>query len=219
MGRVAGRRRWQAIAATHPGHRRQGAMTMTASTSDPRTAVITGAARGIGLAAARRLARDGHRVLLVIRDHDALELAGRAIPDAATHLCDITDRSEPDAAFAAAAEAFGPVEVLVNNAGVADRTAVIEEQTDADWERAMAVMLTAPFRWSRAAVAIMKGRGWGRIINVASVAGKEGNPNILPYSAAKAGLRPDQGPGQGGRHVGHPGQRGRSGGHRHRPAA
>ena len=161
---------------------------MTTPENIGRTAVITGAARGIGLATARRLARDGHRVLLVDRDREALEQAAIAVPGAAIWCCDITDPAEPEGAFAAAAKAFGRVEILVNNAGVAGRTAVIEQQTDADWDRAIAVMLTAPFRWCRAAVAVMKGHGWGRIINVASVAGKEGNPNILPYSAAKAGL-------------------------------
>lgn len=153
-----------------------------------RTAVITGAARGIGLATATRLASDGHRVVLVDRDTAALADAVATIPGSVGHACDITHPSEPAGTFDAAADAFGPVEILVNNAGIAGRTALIEEQTDDDWERAIAVLLTAPFRWCRSAVAIMKVGGWGRIVNVSSVAGKEGNPNIIPYSAAKAGL-------------------------------
>lgn len=161
---------------------------MTSPSATPRTAIITGAARGIGLATATRLASDGHRVVLVDRDAAALARAVATIPGSLGYACDITVVSEPAGAFNAAADAFGPVEILVNNAGIAGRTALIEEQTDEDWERAIDVMLTAPFRWCRAAVIVMKVRGWGRIVNVASVAGKEGNPNILPYSTAKAGL-------------------------------
>jgi NAD(P)-dependent dehydrogenase (short-subunit alcohol dehydrogenase family) len=161
---------------------------MTLAPTRARTAVVTGAARGIGLATAIRLAADGHRVLLVDRDEAALAAAAARIPGSAAYACDITDRSEPDGAFAAAMDAFGSVDILVNNAGIAGRTAILELQTDDDWDRAIAVMLTAPFRWCRAAVVPMKASGWGRIINVSSVAGKEGNPNILPYSAAKAGL-------------------------------
>ena len=153
-----------------------------------RTAIVTGAARGIGLATAKRLASDGHRVVLVDLDGQALESASSEIPGSLSYTCDITELAEPDGAFAKAEAAFGPVEILVNNAGVAGRTATIESQTDEDWQRALSVMLTAPFRWSRAAVPIMRSGGWGRIINVASVAGKEGNPNIIPYSVAKAGL-------------------------------
>ena len=149
-----------------------------------RTAIVTGAARGIGLATARRLASDGHRVVLVDIDGQALEVAASEIPGSLGYRCDITDVTEPEGVFARVEATFGPVEILVNNAGIAGRTATIEWQTDEDWQRALSVMLTAPFRWSRAAVPIMRVGGWGRIINVASVAGKEGNPNIIPYSVA-----------------------------------
>jgi NAD(P)-dependent dehydrogenase (short-subunit alcohol dehydrogenase family) len=153
-----------------------------------RTAVITGAARGIGFATAKRLAADGHRVVLVDLDAVTLERASGEIPGSLAYRCDITDPTEPDGAFREAEAVFGPVDILVNNAGIVARTATIEDQSDDDWHRSMSVLLTAPFRWSRAAVPVMKSRGWGRIINVASVAGKEGNPNIIPYSVAKAGL-------------------------------
>ena len=153
-----------------------------------RTTVITGAARGIGLATAVRLTSDGHRVVLVDSDTDALAGAAAAIPGSLGYICDVTDPGEPLGAFRTAEEAFGPLEVLVNNAGIPGRHAPIEGQSDEDWDRAIAVMLTAPFRWSRAAVALMKARGFGRIVNVSSVAGKEGGPGFLPYAAAKAGL-------------------------------
>ena len=153
-----------------------------------RTAVITGAARGIGFAAARRLAADGHRVVLVDLDEVMLARASSAIEGSVAYRCDITDLAEPDGALKEAEATFGPVDILVNNAGIVARTATIEDQSDDDWNRSISVMLTAPFRWSRAAVPVMRNRGWGRIINVASVAGKEGNPNIIPYSVAKAGL-------------------------------
>ena len=153
-----------------------------------RTAIVTGAARGIGFATARRLAADGHRVVLVDLDGVTLERASSEIPGSLAYRCDITDGAEPDGALQAAEAAFGPVDILVNNAGIVARTATIEDQSDDDWHRSISVLLTAPFRWSRAAVPVMKDRGWGRIINVASVAGKEGNPNIIPYSVAKAGL-------------------------------
>jgi NAD(P)-dependent dehydrogenase (short-subunit alcohol dehydrogenase family) len=161
---------------------------MRGSEPTMRTAVVTGAARGIGLATATRLSSDGHRVVLIDRDADALALAVAGIAGSIGYACDVTDENEPQGAFRAAARAFGPVEILVNNAGIAGRTAPIEDQTDDDWAKALAILLTAPFRWCRAAVPIMRAGGWGRIVNVASVAGKEGNPNILPYSAAKAGL-------------------------------
>jgi NAD(P)-dependent dehydrogenase (short-subunit alcohol dehydrogenase family) len=153
-----------------------------------RTAVVTGAARGIGFAAARRLAADGHRVVLVDLDEVMLQRASNEIAGSLAYRCDITDLAEPDGVFAEAKATFGPVDILVNNAGIVARTATIEDQSDDDWNRSISVMLTAPFRWSRAAVPVMRDRGWGRIINVASVAGKEGNPNIIPYSVAKAGL-------------------------------
>jgi NAD(P)-dependent dehydrogenase (short-subunit alcohol dehydrogenase family) len=153
-----------------------------------RTAVITGAARGIGFATAKRLAADGHHVVLIDLDEVGLERAANDIPGSLAYRCDITDPAEPDGAFKRAQAAFGPVDILVNNAGIVARTATIEDQSDDDWHRSISVLLTAPFRWSRAAVPVMRSRGWGRIINVASVAGKEGNPNIIPYSVAKAGL-------------------------------
>lgn len=153
-----------------------------------RVAVVTGAGRGIGLAIARRLAEDGHRVVLFDRDTDAVEQAAREIPDAVGVAGDVRDADAIEQTLAVARDRAGTPMILVNNAGVPGRTGTIEAQTDEDWQTALDVMLTAAFRWSRAVVPLMKAERWGRIVNVASVAGKEGNPNLIPYSVAKAGM-------------------------------
>jgi NAD(P)-dependent dehydrogenase (short-subunit alcohol dehydrogenase family) len=154
----------------------------------PRTAIVTGAAHGIGLAIAERLARDGCRVVLIDMDGRALEDAARLIPESLTFTCDVTDQSQPDAILESLAGRGLDVDILVNNAGIASEVGPIEGQTDAHWARCIDVMLTAPFRWSRAVVPIMKRQRWGRIVSTASVAGKEGNPFLIPYSVAKAGV-------------------------------
>ncbi len=150
-------------------------------------AIVTGAARGIGLAITRRLAADGRRVLLVDRD-DAVTGVAAGIDGCAAYVGDITDDAVIHGAIDWTEANLGNLAVLVNNAGIPSRVNPIERQTDEDWSRAIDVMLTAPFKWCRAAVPRMRGHGWGRIVNVASVAGKEGNPNSIPYSVAKAGV-------------------------------
>lgn len=152
---------------------------------EPRTAVVTGSARGIGLATARRLADDGYEVLLFDRDEAAVTQASRQIAGSRFVVGDVRSAEDIDRTL----EAFdGRVDVLVNNAGLPGRTAPIQEQTDDDWNRVIEILLTSPFRWCRAVVPYMRRAGWGRIVNIASVAGKEGNPNLIPYSVAKAGV-------------------------------
>lgn len=153
-----------------------------------RSAIVTGAARGIGLAISTRLSADGYGVLLVDRDETAVATASAGIDGSAFHPGDVTDDSVAQAAIEQAETTLGPLAVLVNNAGIPSRVNPIEKQTNDDWDRALAVMLTAPFKWCRAVVPVMRGHGWGRIVNIASVAGKEGNPNSIPYSSAKAGV-------------------------------
>jgi 3-oxoacyl-[acyl-carrier protein] reductase len=153
------------------------------------TALVTGAARGIGLAIARRLVADGLRVALLDLDRERVEGAARALgPGAVALVADVTRSAEVDAAVRAVVDRWGRLDVLVNNAGITGRSFPIWELDDADWERVLAVDLTSVFFCCRAAIRIMLRQGSGRIVNIASVAGKEGNPTLIPYSSAKAGV-------------------------------
>ena len=157
-----------------------------------RTAIVTGAARGIGLAIARRLTRDGLRVALadvdvetVRREVDALHAAGA---EALAVRTDVTDPAGVEAMVGAVLERWGHLDVLVNNAGIAGRSAPVQDLRLEEWQQVIAVDLTGVFLCCRAAVRAMLPRASGRIVNIASIAGKEGNPNLAPYSAAKAGV-------------------------------
>ena len=154
-----------------------------------RTALVTGAARGIGLAIAARLARDGLRVALLDLDGPAVEAAARTVGGEALALrADVTRSEEVDRAVETVASRWGGLDVLVNNAGITGRSFPIWELDDGDWARVLDVDLTAVFYCCRAGIRAMLARGGGRIVNVASIAGKEGNPTLVPYSAAKAGV-------------------------------
>jgi 2-dehydro-3-deoxy-L-rhamnonate dehydrogenase (NAD+) len=157
-----------------------------------RTAIVTGAARGIGLAIARRLTRDGLRVALADvdvetarREADALQAAGAGALAVRT---DVTDPAGVDAMVATVLERWGHLDVLVNNAGIAGRSAPVQDLSLEEWQQVIAVDLTGVFLCCQAAVHAMLPRASGRIVNIASIAGKEGNPNLAPYSAAKAGV-------------------------------
>jgi len=155
-----------------------------------RCAVVTGGARGIGLAAARRLAEGGARLALWDLDGDAAAAAAGALAGG-PHLpvaVDITDEAGVARALSETDSALGPVDILVNNAGITGPNLPTWEYSLADWERVMAVDVTAVFLCCRAAVPGMIERGYGRIVNVASVAGKEGNPKAPAYSTAKAAV-------------------------------
>jgi 2-dehydro-3-deoxy-L-rhamnonate dehydrogenase (NAD+) len=154
-----------------------------------KTALVTGAARGIGLAIATRLAADGARVALLDQDADAVEVAARGIGRGALALAgDVTRVKDVDGAVARVEGAWGRLDVLVNNAGITGRSFPIWELSDEDWQRVIDVDLTSVFLCCRAAVKVMLRQGGGRIINIASIAGKEGNPTLVPYSTAKAGV-------------------------------
>ena len=155
----------------------------------PRTALVTGAARGIGRAIATRLAGDGLRVALLDRDADGVEEAARAVGRGAMALGgDVTRTKDIDEAIARVEREWGRLDVLVNNAGITGRSFPIWELTDQDWQHVIDVDLTSVFLCCRAAVRVMLRQGSGRIINIASIAGKEGNPTLVPYSTAKAGV-------------------------------
>ena len=149
-----------------------------------RTAVITGGARGIGFAIAQRAVASGAAVVLWDKDQARLGEAARALPGARTAAFDLTD----EAAVRRAATEAGAVDILVNNAGITGGNAPTWELPSAEWRRVVEVNLVAPFLVASALLPGMVERGYGRVVNVASVAGKEGNPNASHYSASKAGL-------------------------------
>ncbi len=152
-----------------------------------KVAVVTGGARGIGLAIAERLTADGARVALWETDlAEARDVARRIGGFAA--LCDVTDEAAVAAALAATEQALGPVDIMVANAGITGPNVPVAAYPVADWRRVLEVDLTGVFLCDRAVTPGMVARGWGRIVNIASVAGKEGNPNAAAYSAAKAGV-------------------------------
>jgi 3-oxoacyl-[acyl-carrier protein] reductase len=157
--------------------------------ANSKTALVTGAARGIGLAIASRLAADGARVAVLDIDAKAADAAAKKVGGGAIALAaDVTKASEVDAAIARVVEAWGRLDILVNNAGITGRSFPIWELSDEDWRRVIDADLTSVFLCCRAAIKVMLGQGGGRIINIASIAGKEGNPTLVPYSAAKAGV-------------------------------
>jgi 3-oxoacyl-[acyl-carrier protein] reductase len=156
-----------------------------------RTAVVTGGAQGIGFATAQRLLSSGAGVVLWDRDARCLDQACAALsalgPVSAT-VVELTDEAAVQAATRHAIAERGGLDILVNNAGITGGNAPTWELEPAVWRQVMEVNLIAPYLTCRAVVPHMLERGWGRIVNVASVAGKEGNPNASHYSASKAGL-------------------------------
>lgn len=159
-----------------------------------RTAFITGGGRGIGRAVALAFAREGARVFVVARttsevERVAGEMRAECGDDAAAHApCDVADPRSVEAAFAAARAFFGAgIDVLVNNAGVAD-SSKFAETSDEFWRRHLDINLTGTFYCMRAALPSMVERGWGRIVNIASVAGKTGAPYVAAYTASKHGV-------------------------------
>ena len=156
---------------------------------DGRTALVTGAGRGIGLAISERLLADGARVVMLDRDAPAVEGAAKRLGgNARAIVADVTRTADVDGAVQAAHDWYGRLDVVVNNAGITGRSFPTWELTDADWQQVIAVDLTSVFLVCRAAVRLMRPRQSGRIVNIASIAGKEGNPTLVPYSTAKAGV-------------------------------
>ncbi|MGO9935115.1 MAG: SDR family NAD(P)-dependent oxidoreductase, partial [Steroidobacteraceae bacterium] len=156
-----------------------------------RVAVVTGGARGIGFAVAERILRSGGSVSLWDIDAATLELACAQLSSfGAVAACslDLTEDSAVQAAAQATVARFGKIDILINNAGITGGNAPTWELDPKAWRRVIEVNLVAPYLTSRAIVPGMRERGYGRIVNVASVAGKEGNPNASHYSASKAGL-------------------------------
>ena len=152
-----------------------------------RVAVVTGAASGIGRATAKRLGADGAALELWDAAAEGLAETADSTGGTATVLS-VADDDAVAAAAAAAAERHGRVDILVNCAGIAGDIAPVAEADPAEWRRVIEVNLTGTFLCCRAVVPRMVRSGYGRIVNIASVAGKEGNPNAAHYSASKAGV-------------------------------
>ena len=154
-----------------------------------RTAVVTGGAQGIGRAIAERLLVAGARVRIWDSDQ---KLLGRAVEelgaDAAGDVLDVTDPQAVERGTNAAVAALGRIDVLVNNAGIAGINTPTVDYPVEEWERVLRVNLTSQFLCCRAIAPHMVKQKYGRIVNIASIAGKEGNPNAVAYSASKAGV-------------------------------
>jgi 3-oxoacyl-[acyl-carrier protein] reductase len=156
---------------------------------DGQAAIVTGGARGIGEAIARRLASEGASVMIAdIDEAEASQAAGKIGERAVAQRLDVTDPASWEAAMRAALDRWGRIDALVNNAGIAGRSAPIWELSVAEWQQVVDIDLTGVFLGCRAVIPTMIEAGSGRIVNIASIAGKEGNPNAVPYSAAKSGV-------------------------------
>jgi len=154
-----------------------------------RTAIVTGGAQGIGLAIAKRMLASGASVRIWDRDQKLLQqtlsgLSGAVSGDAV----DVADDQSVAQGTAAAAAALGKIDILVNNAGIAGANAPTVDYPVDEWERVLRVNLTSQFLTCRAVAPHMVKQKYGRIVNIASIAGKEGNPNAVAYSASKAGV-------------------------------
>ena len=151
-----------------------------------RTCLVTGASQGIGRAIAARLSAAGHRLALTARSAERLDEVAAELPGPSLAVpSDVT--SSADAVFDAVEQHWGAVEVLVLNAGTAS-SAPLVDTTDDQWQRALEVNLTAPFRFLRRAAPAMVEAGWGRVVVVASIAAQRGDPYVSAYTASKHGV-------------------------------
>ncbi|WP_226781028.1 SDR family NAD(P)-dependent oxidoreductase [Oceaniglobus trochenteri] len=161
---------------------------MTSELTD-RTAIVTGGAQGIGGAVAARLAEGGARVALWDMDEDlARETAEKLGNGAIAVKCNVADWANVQAAFDTTLDTFGRVDILVNSAGIAGSNAPVADYDVAEFARIVDINLNGTFLVNKAVVKQMTTQNYGRIVNIASVAGKEGNPNASAYSASKAGV-------------------------------
>jgi 2-dehydro-3-deoxy-L-rhamnonate dehydrogenase (NAD+) len=156
-----------------------------------RNAVVTGGARGIGYACAQRILGSGGRVCLWDLEEAAVRHAAAALnaPDRVSiAVVDVSDETSVQGAAIVSQGCMGRVDILVNNAGITGPNKATWEYDPAEWRKVIDIDLTGPYLCARALLPGMISNGYGRIVNIASVAGKEGNPNASAYSAAKAGL-------------------------------
>ena len=156
------------------------------------TAIVTGAAQGIGEGIAARLARAGARVAVADRNTAAAAAAADRLGGIAAQAFSVSvDVASPSSIKAMVEQVLvkaGRIDILVNNAGIAGKAAPVWDQSDEDWQSVIDINLTGVFQCCRAVIGHMRDRDYGRIVNIASVAGKDGNPNMSAYSASKAGV-------------------------------
>ncbi len=154
-----------------------------------RHGVITGGATGLGFAIAQRMLASGASVTLWDRDPQALERACKSLGGGARGvLVDVADYSQVEAALAQTLQATSQIDMLVNSAGITGPNTTLWDYPVLEWERVMQVNLNGVFHVCKAVVPVMRDQDYGRIVNIASVAGKEGNPNASAYSASKAAV-------------------------------
>jgi len=153
------------------------------------TAIVTGGATGIGEAIAKRLAEAGATVAIADIDKAGAEAVAATLPNQSFGVqVDVTSSASVNNAVAAVVAKTGRVHILVNNAGIAGKAAPIAEQTDEDFNKVMAINVNGVFYFCRAAIPHMREHKYGRIVNISSIAGKEGNPNMISYSGSKAAV-------------------------------
>src|SRR5215468_8253987 len=153
-----------------------------------RTAIVTGGARGIGLACAARIVAGGGRAALWDRDMERAKQSAASLGNAVALQVDVTSEDAIGKALAATEDQLGPADILVASAGITGPNATVVNYPVDAWKQVIDINLTGVFLCNRAVAGGMAKRGRGRIVNIASVAGKEGNPNASAYSASKAGV-------------------------------
>ena len=152
------------------------------------TAIITGAASGIGAAIARRLAKAGATVVIADINGAAAAEVAATISGALSVQMDVTSTASVQAAVDGVIAQTGQVHILVNNAGIGGKAAPLWEQDIDDWHKCIAINMDGVWNGCKAVIAHMRANKYGRIVNIASIAGKEGNPNMSAYSATKAAV-------------------------------
>jgi len=150
-------------------------------------AVVTGAGQGIGEGIATRLSQAGARVAVLDMNRSTAEASAQRLKGIGLH-CDVSSAVSVQSAMEEVRRQLGPIQILVNNAGITGRTLPLWELDESDLDQVYAVNLKGVFLACRAVIPEMLAQGYGRILNVASIAGKEGNPTLIPYSSTKAAV-------------------------------
>jgi NAD(P)-dependent dehydrogenase (short-subunit alcohol dehydrogenase family) len=163
-------------------------MSIFAGRYDGRCAIVTGGASGLGKMVAARIVAEGGKVVLWDMNPQALAAAGDEVGASAVAALDVSDQAAVEEAAKASADALGKIDILVCSAGITGATASVWDYPLDSWQRVIDINLNGLFYCNRAVVPFMLENGYGRIVNLASVAGKEGNPNASAYSASKAGV-------------------------------